>query len=154
MHWFQLCFVKWNVLYRLTQGDPLTSVLKNPVISPIYTKLHKYTCNAVAIWSTLISQEVFFKKKSAVQENCLSKIRHMMSTLLGRTIAVVQCSYFTHQGVGKHILRISYELFTECWGNFNSRQFAYQKFLQNPFLECQWSVLEGKRNFCTVGSAT
>ena len=39
---------------------------------------------------------------------------------------------------------------TACWGDFNSKQLACQIFL----LGCQWSVLEGKRNFCTVGSAT
>ena len=43
---------------------------------------------------------------------------------------------------------------TECWGDFNSKQFARQKFLQNPFLGCQWSHLKAKQNFWPVESAT
>ena len=46
----------------------------------------------------------------------------------------------------------NYSTITVCWGDFNSKQLSFLKFLQNPFLGCQWSVLEGKRNFCTVGS--
>ena len=39
---------------------------------------------------------------------------------------------------------------TACWGDFNSKELPCQKFLQNPFLGCQWSVLEGKWIICTV----
>ena len=28
---------------------------------------------------------------------------------------------------------------TECWGDFNPKQLMFKKFLQNPFLGCQWS---------------
>ena len=28
---------------------------------------------------------------------------------------------------------------TECWGDFNPKQLMFEKFLQNPFLVCQWS---------------
>ena len=33
---------------------------------------------------------------------------------------------------------------TACWGDFNSKELSFQKFLQNPFLGCQWNVLKGK----------
>ena len=41
---------------------------------------------------------------------------------------------------------------TEPWGDFNSKETLQKKILQNPFLGCQWSVLEGKTNICTVES--
>ena len=33
---------------------------------------------------------------------------------------------------------------TARWDDFNSKQLAHKKFLQNPFLGCLWSVWEGK----------
>ena len=52
------------------------------------------------------------------------------------------------------LTRISWESNknTECWIYFNSKQLSRKKFLQNPFLRYQWSVLEGKRIICTVES--
>ena len=34
--------------------------------------------------------------------------------------------------------------YTARWDDFNSKQLAHKKFLQNPFLGCLWSVWEGK----------
>ena len=45
---------------------------------------------------------------------------------------------------------LSHLMSTECWGDFNSKQLSRKKFLQNPFLGCLWSILEGKWIICTV----
>ena len=45
-------------------------------------------------------------------------------------------------------------LYTECWGDFNSKQLSCQKFLQNPFLGCLWSPWRGKINNSAVESVT
>ena len=42
---------------------------------------------------------------------------------------------------------------TECWGDFNSKQFARQKFLQIPFLGRLWSPWRGKKIWFAVGVA-
>ena len=41
---------------------------------------------------------------------------------------------------------------TECWRDFNSKQLSCQKFLQNPFLGCQWSPWRGKIIWSAVES--
>ena len=46
--------------------------------------------------------------------------------------------------------KVKFSISTECWGGFNSKQLSFEKFLQNSFLGCQWSVLEGKWISCTV----
>ena len=42
--------------------------------------------------------------------------------------------------------------YTARLGDFNSKVISRKKFLQNPFLVCQWSLWEGKIIICTVGS--
>ena len=64
-------------------------------------------------------------------------------------IGVLVCNMYVY----KPVICISLYV-TACWGDFNSKQLPRKKFLQNPFLGCQWSVLEGKRNFCTVEATT
>ena len=51
------------------------------------------------------------------------------------------------------ILRKQVGLFhTERWGDFNSKQLPFEKFLQNPFLGCQWSPWRGKIIWSAVES--
>ena len=46
--------------------------------------------------------------------------------------------------VGNFRLNFTIEKITARWDDFNSKQLAHKKFLQNPFLGCLWSVWEGK----------